>query len=111
MPVSTETLSILVCDDESELREAFVHTLEALGSDERNVLRLHYLDGLTLEEVGATYRVSRATAARWLAQAREKILAETRSRLKQTLGVREDELDSLVGLAASRLSLSFRNLR
>ena len=90
----------------AELREAFVATLASLSFDERNVLRLHYLDGLTLEEVGATYRVSRATAARWLLHARERILAETRSRLKARLGVQDPELDSLMALAASRLPTS-----
>ena len=91
-----------------QLREALVSTLAALTADERNVLRLHYLDGLTLEEVAATYRIGRATAARWLARAREKILAETRSRLKAQLGVHELELDSLMDLTASRVPLSFR---
>ena len=91
-----------------QLREALVCTLAALTADERNVLRLHYLDGLTLEEVATTYRIGRATAARWLARAREKILAETRSRLKAQLGVHELELDSLMDLTASRVPLSFR---
>ncbi len=91
-----------------QLREALVCTLAALTADERNVLRLHYLDGLTLDEVAATYRIGRATVARWLARAREKILAETRSRLKAQLGVHELELDSLMNLTASRVPLSFR---
>jgi RNA polymerase sigma-70 factor (ECF subfamily) len=106
-PENDPELELLKRRYAAELRAAFVHTLESLSPDERNVLRLHYLDGLTLEEVAATYRVSRATGARWLAQAREKILAETRRRLKEQLGVRENEIDSLVALAASRLPMSF----
>lgn len=90
----------------ADLREAFVATLGALTADERNVLRMHYLDGLTIEEVGAAYRVSRATAARWLARARERILEETRDRLKGRLGVQDRELDSLMALAASRMPSS-----
>ncbi len=107
-PENDPELELLKRRYAAEVREAFLATLQSLSFDERNVLRLHHLDGLTIEEVGTTYRVSRATAARWLAHAREKILAETRKRLKEKLGIHEHEVDSLMGLAASRLPLSLQ---
>jgi len=38
----------------AEFTDAFKAVLVTLSSDERNVLRLHYLDGLTVEEVAQT---------------------------------------------------------
>jgi RNA polymerase sigma-70 factor (ECF subfamily) len=70
----------------ADFRKAFEDVLRTLSSDERNVLKLHYLDGLTIDEVGKAYRVSRATAARWLASARENIV----QRVRESLGARLD---------------------
>jgi RNA polymerase sigma-70 factor (ECF subfamily) len=90
----------------SEFREAFQATLSSLSTDERTVLRMHYLDGLTIEQVGVAYRVSRATAARWLAQARGKILEEMRTRLR----ARGAEVESVLGVVRSQLDVSIYRL-
>src|SRR5262249_53256087 len=46
-----------------QFKEAFVAALDALSPRERNLLRQHYIDGLSLEAVGRLYQVHRATAA------------------------------------------------
>jgi RNA polymerase sigma-70 factor (ECF subfamily) len=89
-----------------EFRAAFLATMAALTSDERNLLKLHYLDGLNIDEIGVAYRVHRATVARWLAHSRDKILAETRRRLTERLGAETSEVDSLLDLCRSRLDVS-----
>lgn len=63
--------------DAALFRQAFEHAVSELDVDERNVLRLHYVDGLSIDEVAATYQIGRATAARWLAKAKEKIVRST----------------------------------
>jgi len=89
-----------------EFREAFQATLADLSSDERNVLKLHYIDGLNIDEIGTAYRVHRSTVARWLAHSREKIMDETRKRLTERLKIQSSEVDSLLGLVRSQLDVS-----
>lgn len=89
-----------------EFREAFQATIASLTGDERTVLRMHYIDGLTIDQIGAAYRVHRSTVARWLAQSREKIMAETKRLLTERLKVAPSEVDSLIGLVRSQLDVS-----
>ena len=91
-----------------EFKEAFTAVLVSLTADERTVLRLHYLDGLTIEEVGKTYRVSRATAARSIASARDKIVERVQERLGSRLGKGGPSPESLFALVKSQFDLSVR---
>ncbi len=91
-----------------EFSDAFTAVLGTLTADERNVLRLHYLDGLTIEEVGTTYRVSRATAARWIASARDTIIARTQAALGDRLGESAPDAGSMLNFVKSQLDLSLR---
>jgi RNA polymerase sigma-70 factor (ECF subfamily) len=91
-------------------RRAFTATLELLSEDERNVLRLYFLDGMTLAAIGRLYRVHEATASRWLARARERLLEETRRSLAKEVGGNTEELTSLLGLVGSRVDVSIRRI-
>jgi RNA polymerase sigma-70 factor (ECF subfamily) len=93
-----------------DFRAAFQATLGALSADERNLLKLHYLDGLNIDEIGVAYHVHRATVARWLAHARERILAETRTRLAERLAAAEDDVDSVLDLVRSQLDVSLHKM-
>ncbi|HKE15925.1 MAG TPA: sigma-70 family RNA polymerase sigma factor [Kofleriaceae bacterium] len=87
-------------------RDAFAAALAGLSPRERNLLRQHYLDELTVDELGALYRVHRATAARWVAAAREVVFDSTRARLIESLGVAGSDLDSIMRLLKSDLDVS-----
>lgn len=89
-----------------EFAEAFESVLPTLTADERNVLRLHYLDGLSIEAVGTTYRVSRATAARWIASARATIVERTQAALAARLGDSAPSPLSILAFVKSQLDLS-----
>ena len=89
-----------------ELREALQTTLGQLPADERAVLRMHYIDGLNIDEVGTAYRVHRSTVARWLAASREKILEETKRSLSERLQIDRGEVESMIGLVQSQLDVS-----
>jgi RNA polymerase sigma-70 factor (ECF subfamily) len=95
-------------------REAFKHAfdtaLRRLAERDRMLLKQHFIDGLTIDELGRFYRVHRATAARMLERARAAVLAETRAQLGDRLRARPSELDSILRLIRSRLSVSLRNL-
>jgi RNA polymerase sigma-70 factor (ECF subfamily) len=94
--------------DRPRFQEAFRDALAALPVRERTLLRLHYAEGLSAEQLGALHRVHRATTTRWLAQARELLLDELRRRLVESLRVDRSEISSLVRLLRSQLELSLR---
>ncbi len=87
---------------------AFQAVLATLTTDERNVVRLHYLDGLTIEQVGKTYGVSRATAARWLASARVTIIDRVRASLSDQIPASDAEPANVLAFVQSQLELSLR---
>lgn len=87
-------------------REAFAAAVAGLAPRDRNLLRMHLLGGVPLEQLAAVYGVHRATVVRWIAGAREKLLEETRRGVKERLSLRSDELDSMMASAQSRLDVS-----
>jgi RNA polymerase sigma-70 factor, ECF subfamily len=89
-----------------ELKEAFQRTLAALPRRERNILRLHFLDGLTTTAIGEVYKVHNSTVSRWLATIRRDILAQTRALLQQRLQLDTQELESLFGMLQTSLDIS-----
>lgn len=86
--------------------EAFHTAIGALEVKQRNLLRQHYLDGLTLEELALLYRVHRATIARNLADARAALLEKTRDEVSRRTAVSRLEVDSIVRLVQSHLDVS-----
>ncbi len=89
---------------------AFADAVRGLEPRERNLLRLHHLGGMTLDELAKMYGVHRATVVRQLAKVRQTILAETRKGLRQSLGVGPAELESVMALIQSRLDVSVDGL-
>jgi len=80
--------------------------LADLDDESRTLLKLHYVDGLTIEQVGVAFGKSRATSARMLATARMTVVAGIRQRLVTSIGIRADEADSLLAFVRSRLDVS-----
>jgi RNA polymerase sigma-70 factor (ECF subfamily) len=89
-----------------EFRGAFQTALSCLSSQERNLLRMYLVDGLSIDEVGAVYHVHRATAARRIAAAREKLLGETRKGLINALKLDKQQFESVMNVIRSHLDLS-----
>jgi RNA polymerase sigma-70 factor, ECF subfamily len=119
LQLGDEHLMIELCpDDDPELcalkeqhRAAFKAALEqalrGLEPRERNVLRMHLLHGLSIDAIGATYQVHRATAARWLNAIRERLDDDTRRIIREREQLTDPEIDSLVRLVQSRIEVSF----
>jgi RNA polymerase sigma-70 factor (ECF subfamily) len=91
-------------------RPAFQAALQsAIGGlplRDRTLLRLYFLDRLTIDAVGSMYGVHRATAARWISDIRRKILEQVQSALSRDFGLAASEFDSLAFLIRSQLQLS-----
>ncbi|MBX7096795.1 MAG: sigma-70 family RNA polymerase sigma factor [Myxococcaceae bacterium] len=89
-----------------QFSEVFRFAIQSLTPRQRNLLRQHYLDDLSLEELGALYQVHRATAARWLLEARQQVMTTTRDEIGRRTGIPRMEVDSLMRVVQSRLDLS-----
>ncbi len=98
----------------AQYREAFAAGFAAAVAGatrrDRNLLRLHFLGGVTLEQLAQMYDVHRATVVRWLAAARADVLAKTRAYIGTELGAPADELDEMFALVESRVELSLDRL-
>jgi RNA polymerase sigma-70 factor (ECF subfamily) len=91
-------------------RDAIRAALASLSSQQRNVLRLHLVSGISTEKIGTLYHVNQSTAARWLQSARAAIRAGAEARLTTALGVSHGELAALTRLILSRLDVSITSL-
>jgi len=97
-----------------EFEQAFRFALGTLSIEQRQLLRFHYVDGLTLAQIGRLRHVHESTISRRLLAARDQLLAETRRALSAELRLGQAEIDSLMGRVMSRadvtLSTLFRSL-
>lgn len=89
-----------------EFSTVFQEAIAKLTPKQRNLLRHNVVRGLSIDEIGAIYGCHRATAARWLSQARRDISRLTRASLTERLRVNRDELDSIWRLVQSQLDIS-----
>jgi RNA polymerase sigma-70 factor, ECF subfamily len=85
--------------------EALRAALASLSQQERNVLRMH-VGQCSIDEIGRAYNVHRATAARWIERARERIYERVRELLRAAHPLTDSEFRSLAGLMGAELELS-----
>jgi len=93
-----------------EVKSAFEDAMRMLRSREQNLLRQHFIDGLTIDDLGKLYGVHRATAARWLARSRSALLRGVRRALRGRIKATLSECDSILRLVRSDLELSVRRI-
>jgi RNA polymerase sigma-70 factor (ECF subfamily) len=92
------------------LREAFRAAFAALRPAERNLLRYHTIDRLSIDEPAPLLGVGRSTAARHLLRAREALVAGTRAELKARLQVATETLQSILALVESEVHVHVREV-
>lgn len=66
--------------------------------------------GMSTEQLAQAFGIHKATAARHVARARDKLLQFTRDRLKVQLGADSGELDSVMRLFDGEFSVSLSRL-
>lgn len=87
---------------QTALREA----IEALSARERTLLLQYYIDGLGLVALGKLFGLAPSNISRSLARARAVLVAGMRRSLMRHHGLPGEELDRLVDLVRSQLSLT-----
>jgi RNA polymerase sigma-70 factor (ECF subfamily) len=103
-------LSLIKAQYREAFAEGFKNAVSAASRRDRNLLRLHFLGGVTLEQLAQMYNVHRATVVRWLAAAREAVFAATREHVADRINAPADELDEMFDLVKSRVELSVERL-
>jgi RNA polymerase sigma-70 factor (ECF subfamily) len=92
----------------ASFKVAFQEALESLLPRERTLLKQQIVDGLGIDEIGALYQVHRATAARWVQSAREKLLLRTRRTFMLNARISSDECESIMRMVRSQLDMSLQ---
>jgi RNA polymerase sigma-70 factor, ECF subfamily len=90
--------------------DAIRDAIDTLEVEHREILRLHFVEGRTLDQLAASLGVHRATVARRVKAAREAVLGRARRRLAEQLGAQHAELESLAGVMMSQIDLSLGGL-
>lgn len=91
-------------------QSVFRDAVESLTSRERNLLRYHFLSELSIDQIGRLYHVHRATAARWVAQARERLITETRKRFLARAPTGAETFPRIVELIRSQITANLAAL-
>jgi RNA polymerase sigma-70 factor (ECF subfamily) len=90
--------------------DAVRSALRRLAPKDRMLLRLNVVDGMSIDKLGALYKVGRSTAARWLAAARNALLEQARRELQEKTRLTSTELDSVAADVQSLLEVSVAKL-
>jgi RNA polymerase sigma-70 factor, ECF subfamily len=96
-------LRLLQRKHRDDFRAAFAQSVAALDVEARQLLRWHFLDGLSLGQIGAMRKVDKSTVSRWLATARQALFDETQRLLQQQLRVPASDVASLMRVVRDEL--------
>ncbi|NVB81710.1 MAG: sigma-70 family RNA polymerase sigma factor [Kofleriaceae bacterium] len=94
----------------TEFREALSSAIAGLPDRTRAILRLRFVEGLELAQIGKLYRVHESTASRWVTGALDQIAEATRAQLIARLAISADTADSESRMVQSGLDLSVARL-
>lgn len=91
-------------------RESFREGLAQMEARARNILKQHYLDGLTLDDLARLHGTHRATVARWLAAARGALRELTNRALMSRVRGPIEDCESVIRKVQSQLEMTFASL-
>ncbi|MFO0725102.1 MAG: sigma-70 family RNA polymerase sigma factor [Myxococcota bacterium] len=93
-----------------QFQQAFLMAFAELTDRQRTLLKLAFVDSLTLDKIGLIYGSHKSTVSRWLTEAKDSLDASTRGHLKSSLDISDGTCEDLVVLLRSHLDLSLRSL-
>ncbi len=82
--------------DSEHLTRAINEGVASLPAQERTVLKLRFVDGLSPDDIGRMFGVHRTTALRWLERAQERLKSHVKAGLQEQLRLSGRELDSMI---------------
>ncbi len=106
LPIVDAELAQLRGADAAAFREALSSAFAGLARDQRNVLRQHFLDGLTFEALGRLHGIHLSTAWRRVEAARLALVDAVRARLGEALGASESTVNCIIRSAYVEASVT-----
>ena len=94
----------------AEFSEALTAAIAALSDRDRALLRLRFVAGLELAQIGKLYRVHESTVSRWIQAAVETVGEDARARLVTRLQITAATAESVARMVKSQLDLSIARL-
>jgi len=93
-----------------DFKIALEAALGQLDARQVTLLKLSFIEQLSASAIGVMYGVSSRTVQRWLVDLRDTVRASTRQTLQARIALSPTELESLLGLVDSQLSLSLHGV-
>jgi RNA polymerase sigma-70 factor (ECF subfamily) len=93
-----------------ELLAATHNAIHALPAEDRTLLRLHFSDGLSIDDLGRILRVHRATAARRIARVRDALFLGIQNELQTKLRLSPSEFLSIMRAVRSHIDVQLSQL-
>lgn len=90
--------------------ETFKRVVAGLEPAERAMLRLHYVDGLTMDQLARLYQTPRSTVARRIANVRQAVLEATEGRLRDERKLSPSAVASVIRQARSQIHLTMSRI-
>ncbi|WP_228559458.1 MULTISPECIES: transcriptional regulator [Myxococcus] len=94
----------------SHVRAAFVQAVASLDDEDRELLRLHFVEHLSLARMGELYGVHKSTLSRRLSGVKALLETRTHEGLTERLSLSQEELDSMMRAVHGRLDVSLSGL-
>jgi RNA polymerase sigma-70 factor, ECF subfamily len=94
----------------ADFKIALEAALAQLDARQVTLLKLSFIEQLSASAIGLMYSVSSRTVQRWLVDLRDTVRVSTRQALQARIAISPSELESLLGLVDSQLSLSLHRV-
>lgn len=91
---------------QEEFRKALGQALADLPEEQRGILRMHFMEGLKMDQIAARLGVNKSTVSRRISAACDAVMEEAQRIMQGRLGLGEREMESIIGLLRSQLHLS-----
>lgn len=101
-------LMLLKAQYRADFHAAVELAIESMSAPNAMILRQHFVDGLSIDELGKIYALHRATTARRLANAKQMLVASIRTEFKKKARLDDDECESVLRLVRSGLDITLR---
>ncbi len=103
---SDAELDLIKRHSRHEFRQAVREAFSSLAAEQRNLIRLHFIEELSTTEMAPLFQVNQSTISRRLKSARQAIFDETKRLLQERLGLSTQEFHSLLHVIDSQLDIS-----
>ncbi|MEO8704768.1 MAG: helix-turn-helix domain-containing protein [Kofleriaceae bacterium] len=110
VPAGDPALSMMRERYRGDVDQAMRAALVSLDDRARALLRYSMIDGWSIDRIGKLYGVHRATAARWITEARDQLGERIREVLAERLEISVDDVNSIIRLVQSRVDMSLERL-